>query len=57
MADTQLLKFTAEALQNDLEHSLENEWHGGTEYNRLIYRIERLKMFQEYIELRKEFNK
>jgi len=56
MTDYQLLKWTAEKLQKELEHKRDDEWHGGAEYQRLIYRCERLEMFREYIDLKQEFN-
>lgn len=54
MTDYMVLRGTAERMQRELRIRLENEWHGATEHQRLIYKIERLDMFQEYIKLSRE---
>jgi hypothetical protein len=56
MTDCSLLKWTAESLRGDLKEQRDDEWHSGTEHQRLVYRIERLKMFERYIELKQEFD-
>lgn len=55
MADYQLLKWTAESLQKELERKRDNEWHNGTDHQRLVYRVERLKMFRQYINMKRQF--
>jgi len=55
MTDTMLLRGTAESMQTELEQKRDKKWHTGNEYQRTIYKIERLKIFKQYINLKKEF--
>jgi len=55
MTDHILLKWKAGSLKSDLKDKRDNEWHTGTEHQRLVYRIERLEMFKEYINMKRQF--
>jgi len=55
MTNLMLLRTTAEAMLKDVEDRIENEWHTGTEHQRLIYWRERLKGFKEYVKLAEEY--
>lgn len=43
-------------MRHELEERFETEWFGATEYQRMRYKIERLEMFKQYIELEYEFH-
>ena len=55
MTDCLLLEASAEALRKQLEAERDEGWHTGTDYQRLVYRIERLKRFEQYLELAATF--
>lgn len=55
--DHLLLRGACTQLLYYLDKSLEEEWHTGDEYDRLIWKIDRLERFREYVNLHKEFGR
>ena len=51
MTDCLILEASAEALRKQLEAERDEGWHTGTDHQRLVFRIERLKRFEQYLEL------
>lgn len=60
MAETEtshlLLRTTATKMCYDIQDRLDDEWHSGDEYDRLVAKLNRLDRFKEYVKLHREFN-
>jgi hypothetical protein len=57
MTDHTLLRGACTQLLYHLNQRLENEWHTGDEYDDLVWKIDRLERFREYVKLDRQFRR
>ena len=53
--DHDLLRWTTSAMIHDLKDRRDNEWHTGDSYDEVVWKIDRLERFHEYVKLDKQF--